>query len=109
MNQDILDNLIEEVQQYVEASKRDNTPQWTLVYEMQVSILEEAKKRISSLPSDTQWIDVKTRLPYIWEHVLCQRDCWDAMHYFNCFWNKEEEIYMDMNHITHFLPIPPNN
>ena len=57
MNQDILDNLIEEVQQYVEASKRDNTPQWTLVYEMQVSILEEAKKRISSLPSDTQWID----------------------------------------------------
>ncbi len=42
-----IDELIEEVRAYISASKRDKTPSWTLVYEMQEGILKELKSRLS--------------------------------------------------------------
>ena len=41
-----INHLIEIVESYISASKRDNTQQWTLVYEMQKVILEDFKNRL---------------------------------------------------------------
>ena len=45
-----------------------------------VQILQEAKKRISSLPSDTQWIDTLQRLSFFWEFMAEDKD-WRYIRY----------------------------
>lgn len=80
----IIDNLLEEVQQYIDASKRDKTPQWTTVYEMQYSIIEEAKKRISSLPSidiDSLQRYEATEYPWIDWYYIEENDNWEYVRY----------------------------
>lgn len=44
-------HLIEIVEAYISASKIDNNPQWTLVYEMQKEILEGLLQELSQIES----------------------------------------------------------
>ena len=43
----IIDKMIDKIDCYIHASKRDNISEWTLGYEMQKAVLGELKSRLS--------------------------------------------------------------
>lgn len=72
--------------------------------------LTELREEISSLPSDTQWIDVKDELPKDWKIVLIN-EWWIVIHWYN-EWGTMYKLPTDkLSYCTHWmpLPLPPNN
>ena len=69
-----------------------------------IKALKEAKKRISSLPSDTQWIDVKEDPGQAWEYLIFDPEDSRCTDYF-IRWKWE------YTNPTHWMPLPtpPNN
>ena len=75
-------------------------------------LLQKIIDEISSLPSDTQWIDVNDKSPdwivlAIWyQDEMLIWYCWDEYGDWTCEWDN-----IILEKVTHWmpLPIPPNN
>ena len=56
-----------------------------------------------------EWISVEDKFPEIGQQVVYIRDVGEEILYNTCSWSKEDENWMKMNNITHWmlLPEPP--
>lgn len=70
-------------------------------------MLEWIINEISSLPSDTQWIDVKERLPETkWRYTVFVEWTVATLWYTNDYWYNA--LLGKQSNVTHWMPLPPN-
>lgn len=96
MNQAILKLIDKKIEMCKKQSRDSERHFWWMV------ALEQLKSEISSLPSDTQWIDVKERLPENNSNVIWLSEWW------NYYMDTVKKYHKDC-WITHWmnLPLPP--